>query len=385
MNQRKIIITRQELYEKVWSTPMIKLAEEFGLSDVGLAKVCKRHNIPRPDRGYWAKLEHGKKVKKKALPETKDGVSEEVVISTMELASECTDQEQLSDAELLMRIIKSEGIVPVDLTLSNPHPLIERAHKSLMNARKNSSGILCPSAKKCLSIRVSQQSLKRALAITDSVIKSIEKHGMTVSLPQEKGKKTILLVLGEKIGFSIHEDLDAIEKELTPRQKKEKERYSWMYNRPEYDYKPNGKLGLHISVDEYVQRIRQQWADGIKQRVEDCIGSFMIGLVKAAVAVRTSRLEIEERDRKWAEQERLREERRKRELEERQRIDNLECQVTNWKKGVEIKEYLDAAKKFTEQERGGWDEGSDFGQWLKWAYGYAERLSPLKINQEQGD
>ena len=27
--------TRQELYDLVWSTPMVKLAKEFGLSDVG--------------------------------------------------------------------------------------------------------------------------------------------------------------------------------------------------------------------------------------------------------------------------------------------------------------------------------------------------------------
>ena len=39
-------LTREELYKRVWSTPMSKLAADFGLSDVGLAKVCKRHKIP---------------------------------------------------------------------------------------------------------------------------------------------------------------------------------------------------------------------------------------------------------------------------------------------------------------------------------------------------
>ena len=33
---------RSELYTKVWSTPMIKLAAELGISDVGLAKACRR-------------------------------------------------------------------------------------------------------------------------------------------------------------------------------------------------------------------------------------------------------------------------------------------------------------------------------------------------------
>jgi hypothetical protein len=51
--------TRQELYDLVWSTPMVKFAKEFGLSDVGLRKTCVKYNIPTPPLGYWAKLNFG--------------------------------------------------------------------------------------------------------------------------------------------------------------------------------------------------------------------------------------------------------------------------------------------------------------------------------------
>ena len=44
--------TRQELYELVWATPMVKLAKEFGLSDVRLRKTCVKHDIPTPPLGY---------------------------------------------------------------------------------------------------------------------------------------------------------------------------------------------------------------------------------------------------------------------------------------------------------------------------------------------
>lgn len=40
-------VTRQELYELVWSKPMIHLAQVFGLSDVGLRKLCIRHETIR--------------------------------------------------------------------------------------------------------------------------------------------------------------------------------------------------------------------------------------------------------------------------------------------------------------------------------------------------
>lgn len=51
---------RSALYEQVWSTPMIRLAAELGITDVGLTKACRRHAIPVPPGGHWAKLQAGK-------------------------------------------------------------------------------------------------------------------------------------------------------------------------------------------------------------------------------------------------------------------------------------------------------------------------------------
>jgi len=59
--------TRRELYDLVWSTPIVKVAEDFGLSDRGLAKLCQRHLIPVPWRGYWARIEAGQTVTKTPL------------------------------------------------------------------------------------------------------------------------------------------------------------------------------------------------------------------------------------------------------------------------------------------------------------------------------
>src|SRR5215469_7321148 len=52
--------TREELYELVWSQPISTIAPQFGISDVGLAKTCRRERIPIPERGYWAKIQAGK-------------------------------------------------------------------------------------------------------------------------------------------------------------------------------------------------------------------------------------------------------------------------------------------------------------------------------------
>ena len=62
MPPRSTVLSRRELYELVWSKPMSKLAQEYGLSDRGLAKLCFRHKVPVPPRGYWAKLAAGASV-----------------------------------------------------------------------------------------------------------------------------------------------------------------------------------------------------------------------------------------------------------------------------------------------------------------------------------
>jgi hypothetical protein len=52
-------LTRAELYELVWSIPITSVAKTVGISGAGLAKLCRRHQIPCPPRGYWAKQAHG--------------------------------------------------------------------------------------------------------------------------------------------------------------------------------------------------------------------------------------------------------------------------------------------------------------------------------------
>jgi hypothetical protein len=54
--------SREELYQKVWDRPVQKVAKEFGFSDVGLAKVCRKLFVPLPGRGYWARKAAGQKV-----------------------------------------------------------------------------------------------------------------------------------------------------------------------------------------------------------------------------------------------------------------------------------------------------------------------------------
>lgn len=67
------MVSRDELYRLVWSEPMTRIAERFGVSGSYLARVCTLLNVPRPERGYWSKLEVGKAPPQKPLPEAQPG------------------------------------------------------------------------------------------------------------------------------------------------------------------------------------------------------------------------------------------------------------------------------------------------------------------------
>jgi len=78
-NGREIKMARAELFERVWSAPVAKLAEEWGITGTGLKKVCRRVQIPVPPRGYWAKLKAGHRVKRPSLPALPAGSGEEII------------------------------------------------------------------------------------------------------------------------------------------------------------------------------------------------------------------------------------------------------------------------------------------------------------------
>ena len=64
----KVKLTREELYELVWSMPMTKASKQLGISDVMLGKLCRQRNVPRPSRGYWQAQSSEKKRHKFVKP-----------------------------------------------------------------------------------------------------------------------------------------------------------------------------------------------------------------------------------------------------------------------------------------------------------------------------
>jgi integrase len=67
---------REDLYNLVWTSPVSEIAMRLGVSDVALAKLCRRAGIPIPGRGYWQEAESGRAVEPTPLCEPPTGLPE---------------------------------------------------------------------------------------------------------------------------------------------------------------------------------------------------------------------------------------------------------------------------------------------------------------------
>jgi hypothetical protein len=68
MSEQARTITREELYENLWKTPITKLAKAWGLPYVALIKACEDLNVPRPEPGHWQQVQRGHQPEPPALP-----------------------------------------------------------------------------------------------------------------------------------------------------------------------------------------------------------------------------------------------------------------------------------------------------------------------------
>lgn len=66
-------LSTEPLNELVWSERMLKVAARFGVSSSYMARVCTQLNVPRPERGYRAKLAVGRAQKQPKLSDPRPG------------------------------------------------------------------------------------------------------------------------------------------------------------------------------------------------------------------------------------------------------------------------------------------------------------------------
>jgi hypothetical protein len=369
-------ITRKELYEQVWTEPITKLSKRYGVSDVGLAKICSRNFIPRPPRGYWAKKQAGKDPGRNPLPQ---GNTDKIIEIKAHPFKVCDSQMK----EVAVKEIgsKEHDRIVVPETLRKPHPLVKQSAEILRSQEPNNQGLIESSKMNCLDIQVSKKSLPRALRIMDTLIKSLEHRGYGVFL---SGQSTEVRIHDVALSFGMTEQL--VKKRKEPKDHELNGYYQFAHSRFYEESVPSGKLCLSIrdAVFYWGGSCQHTWRDGKSKRLEDRLNGFISGLLRAAAQKedRCQREQEKERERreyerKREEEERLWLEKRQRIEEERQKVASLISEAENWHKSKMIRDYITAVEKLTLRSNCEIKLEDDLDGWLKWAREQADRLDPL--------
>lgn len=329
MEQLKRTFTREELHDLVWSTPILKLAEEFGLSDRGLTKICTRHLVPTPPRGYWAKVEAGLPAKKtplrsvenKALHSVRIGTSKARLSETVlaALATAKAERKRLAEerkkkAAEAANSAPAMDLIDPDQPVDLPHRVVAPVAKQLQKARPDGDGVI--SAKGvCVHERTRERAIRilHRLAIVaeaSGAELAVTDHGLFISTSE--GSVHVVLTEERKRPKHIPTEAELAEyQRLKAKREKRREMELWSFERlepwPEFDIVYTGKLT--IGYDGYGSLgLRKSWSDGKSQTVERCLVDFVVGM-RTIISARA------EEERKIAERERIRQAmRRRREL-----------------------------------------------------------------------
>lgn len=347
-------IDRKKLYEQVWSVPGSKLAVLYGISDVGLAKVCKRYNIPRPPRGYWARLAAGQRVRKPPLPIPSR--HDEVVFLTGWDMPDNAIQTFIEEGHARLN-------APEVSDEANLHPLAAKTRELLLTANPNSAGLVAVSVS-ALETRVSPAVVERCVDMWNRLIRKWESQGGTVTVlaPMDGTHSTVFAVGADSAFILLGEDIDGSKPLTNPS-------------------RLTGKLTLEI-VDDGKHQFRRHWSDTKSQRLERLINVIVETLSNALSLKRRARLDEECVARQTAKLENQRKEACQKVSQEFYWQQELTQNVNRWHEAQRIRVYLDALNAAV--EKGDWQprDQEQFETWRVWATELADSIDPI-INRRR--
>lgn len=279
---------RSELYAKVWLIPVSRFAKELGLSDVGLAKACRRHAIPLPPRGHWAKLKAGKKPPQTPLPAPElDPVVNLQPATFQERAHRQKPAVPTTDGA--PNADQAETLAPVlmPVVLERPHPLVRdtaqyvsripklierwnrsagsvRAFETLEHPPQATHGRYSLAHRGLLDVTASLANMNWILRFHDAIFKALTAAGMTIQagVKDSRGKPRVEGRLrNERIFLAFSEGYRRIRVDADELARRRKDRF-WA---SEWDYLPSEKMTFRVFGTEF--GTTNEWT-GTQQKLE---------------------------------------------------------------------------------------------------------------------
>ncbi len=375
-----INFTRRELYDLVWSKPMRDLAADLGISDVGLAKVCDRHRVPKPERGYWNKIQAGQKTMKAVFVESDDAWLNRIEIrgalSQIPEAARKVIEDAKATRKAQVRKIEPPLAGPVN-PVAEPHKSILRTAKVLRKGPADRNGGVQALGEGLCGVVAAANNVERAIAFLDALARALEAKGlpltpkgqtMGVSRKWRRGDFHSQGTYPPAKACSTEEELAAESRRQQKHEKSWRSPGSWpdsLYTRayPDFDTVYTGEFALQI--EGYSDGVRRKWADGKTQTVESLLDDIVTGIEALLAARKAAREDREERQRVWEELSRRRDMARQRKEREDKRLTYIRSVMDLGDEADRLRRWLDRP----EVKTGGgrvptmrpWSRGSNSG------------------------
>lgn len=342
---------------------MVKLAAEFGRSDVGLTKLCKRYQIPVPGRGYWARLHAGQKPSRAPLPA--------LARDRIEIVIQKTRQPEAAP------VITDRPVPAIEVSEARPitHRHVVRIDKSVLRGKKDSRGLPLSRQRRTLPVNVSLDSLARALRILDALFIALEDAEHTIEWERPYISPITAMVFKEKIGFSISEVIKRTQHNITKEEAGRQKLDRWWIP-PRWDYVRTGRLKFTLQSSE-APHIQHVCADGRKQRLEGCVGEVFVGFEDVARAVKKYREARAEEARARAAELKREDERRRRQAEYDRKLEVVSKFGSQWRKANGLREFANALKENLKSPAVSIEQKLGVLRILDWIERHANYIDPL--------
>lgn len=244
--QMSVRVTREELYQLVWSQPMVHAAKQFSISGNGLAKICKRLDIPYPPRGYWAQIQAGKEPKKAPLkPASGDTPKAVDIRPTPPPAPPRPDP--IGDA------VKAAVDIPdiaVPAELRSLHPFVQTWVDEDKRRQRESRHDAWSVHRPATDLE------KRIWRIKSALFKALEKRGHKVERERGRFHQRSFVIAGERIDFTLTEKVRHRKERLTAEERRKRD--SWQSQEWKQWTEPSGapRFAAHAEISgKYSQRM----------------------------------------------------------------------------------------------------------------------------------
>jgi hypothetical protein len=404
--QERQDLTREELYALVWAEPMLRVAAKFDVSSSYMARVCTLMHVPRPERGYWARLAVGKPSPKPELPEARPG--DQIVWNR---SGELQSVRRPLPRPPVIRPKRNANVIKAQVDV---HPLIHGAKVHFEAGRTlHDLPHLKPAKRSLVDLVVSRNGLDKALGFANDLFRELEAHSCQVALAQKgehtrraavdehevqrkrhdnyhdyqrlwsPGRNTVVYVGTVAIGLTVIELSEEAEARFVkgeyvrvdPHAPIKRSRYAmddgWTTKR---DY-PTGRLCLQAYCPDWRGEWTKQWRETKDHDLTSRISSIVRGLLDAApgiadlIAEGARKAELERQ--KWEEEKRECARKQAEERAAKARHDSQEelLEIVNaWAEAKRIEEFFaDAESRLSALEP---HRQQELGERL----GYARRL-----------